>query len=72
MRQHVEHHLVVVVVVVLVLLLLLLTLVRCWCMHLPHRLGRPSGVDHPSVGDGKTLSNCPLCHSIMSHATLIP
>ena len=46
-------------------LLLLMPLVECWCVHMSHHPGRPSGVDHTSGGE-RMNSN-----SIVSHATLI-
>ena len=60
--QYVECHF----LLLFLLLLPLVPLVEGWCMHMPHRLGRPSGVDHTNVGErGMNLN------SIESHATLM-
>ena len=39
-------------------------LVECWCMHMRHCPGRPSGLDHNNGGERRMKSN-----SILSHTT---
>ena len=64
MCQHVQCHL-------LILILLLLPLVERWCMRLPHRLGRPSGVDHTTPHHTIKMSHFVLFHSVTCYSDSI-
>jgi hypothetical protein len=59
MCQYVESHL-----LILILILLLMPLVACWCMYMPHRLGRPSGVDHTTPHHTIKMLHFVLFHNV--------